>query len=45
MSGNKPLKNHIIEEKSLKVSVNFKATKPSRTVEKLEEARKIATVL
>ncbi|CAD6243580.1 GSCOCT00014292001.2-RA-CDS, partial [Cotesia congregata] len=45
MSGNKPLKNHISEEKSLKVSVNAEATKPSRTVEKLEEARKIATKL
>ncbi|KAH0547132.1 hypothetical protein KQX54_017194 [Cotesia glomerata] len=45
MSRNKPLKNHIIKKISSKVSVNAEATEPSRTVEKLEKARKIATVL
>lgn len=44
MSGNKTFQNKIKEENP-KVSVKAEATKPSRTLEKLEEARKIATVL
>lgn len=44
MSGNKPFKNKIKEENP-KVFVKAEAKKPSRTLEKLEEARKIATVL
>nr|QZB49220.1 BV-like protein [Cotesia vestalis bracovirus] len=44
MSGNKPFKNKIKEENP-KVPVKAEATKPSRTLEKLEKARKIATVL
>nr|ACE75426.1 hypothetical protein GIP_L8_0400 [Glyptapanteles indiensis] len=45
MNKKEPSKNPIIEKKRRGVSTQAEAEEPSRTIEKLEEARKIAAAL
>lgn len=45
MNKKNPSKNPIIEKKRRGVSTQAEAEEPSRTIEKLEEARKIAAAL